>query len=1085
MMASAAYYLARTDVVACDSWRGNTTCVDSKCMCAESGACALNGQCGGLEGEMTCGGTANGARCMFPFEYLGNSYDVCTDVDNDGSPWCMVPGGLRWGNCECMRECEDTPGFVDARNSTCSGWDGFYCPGGRMYGYTANQTEDVLLNCPLTCKVCFPPPPQPGATQELVFTVSGSVSFTIAQADAENFQNDAAVEEALQTAINELAGDLSLGTNIFFFSGEGVEGLTTFCDESDCDDGSVLKLANLLPTQCSASACTANECCTSPPNCDAFVCNSMTHVNKASAPVCIGAECQQPECCDFRATCSSFMCPTATHVMIDNVGHLCASSQCMQAECCLPKGTCASPGPSNGPSNGPSTGPSTGPRAVHWVGCPLSTHVGKAVLPPLCHGAECSTYECCDMKAICNVTTACVADEHIPKDGNAAACAGATCSLDECCDSRDTCELADCVPIENTHVFTASAPLCWGSICTAAECCVFRASCAANACGVGRSLKDSPPLCNGATCLEDECCEMHFVGYKRTAPFTLVQALAGSNSEMAPADAIARCSVLQNTCGGITCNVNVNGVATTPCRLKQVGSTTASTVSLVSFVTVTCESSLCISGTPLLKTDDLPRTCDNDICTSDQCCDPLGSCDDLICPDSHIDNSPALQLCVGKECLMSECCAPKGTCEASDCTAVTHIPKEVLASPYCVDTTCTQNECCVERDYCCENDAFSDSCAGNHARHCGDTHIIKPGVMRRFSISPEGRCARDECTLGECCNPRGVCMESRCDADTHVFSVQIALCAGTQCTVAECCLPRAQCSDNDPCGVTHVLRSADSILGPAVDLCLGGECTIEECCEARDQCSPLACDTGFTLKENFPALCGGAMCTNMECCDICPFEGLWQSTSVFGGDGLQVLASTACGSEAEPNARYEVQIVLMPMVSFCFTMEKGCACKIRLDELTLSQGQMSEGRDAISWDTILNNDLWVSGTTRRLDAKRYYEVKDDGIVVIPHERRLQLQDIRVDYEIRTASAADALAVSGTLRELSTEQIQEAFDQSLLGTSFQISVYQVSEPQTSQLVIDGNSTGLSSGAVMSAKSLIWLPLSAIFSAVFWI
>lgn len=1094
---SAFYYLASTDALDCDSWRGNTTCVDGRCMCAESGVCAVNGQCGGFVGHMTCGGTANGERCQFPFEYLGTQYDDCTDTDNEGTPWCMVAGGLRWGECNCMTEdCEDTPGFIDARNFTCLEWEGFYCPGARMYGYTANQTEDVLAHCPLTCKVCFPPPPQPGANQELVFTVTGFVSFTIDQAVAEDFVNDLAVEEALQTAINGLAGDLAMGVDANVSTGLGVEGLTTFCDASVCDENSVLRIADELPTQCSASACTQNECCTVRPSCTTFRCADASGllVNKESSPACFSAECQQQECCDFRATCLSFgannSCPNATHAMIEDLGHYCQGSQCRVDECCLPRGRCGDPAAmAPAPATPASSGPSTGPAATtmfdqNWAGCPVLTHVAKTDTTQFCEGAECTIYECCDMRAICNVTTACN-DTQVPKDRNGMSCAGSTCNDDECCDDRDTCESADCdtLDLRETHVFD-SVQLCGGKTCTPAECCVVRASCASDACEAGRILKDHiPNRCAGRECLQDECCELVFPDYTRSN-CTLDTDNIPDEGTLDVAVAISRCTELSSTCGGITCSVNSHGIAT-QCSLKVAGSCTSETSTHVSFLPTSCQIAVCDTDTMLLKTHDLPQTCDAGICDASQCCDLRDSCEGFVCPASHISGIVG-QLCVGKDCLLSECCDPKDTCEASDCNTATHIPREILPL-YCENTQCIQNECCVERDECCENDSFNESCAGNHARHCGDTHIIKPGVMRRFSISAEGRCATDECTLGECCNPRGVCRESNCNPATHVFQVQTALCNGTTCAEAECCARRATCTTDNPCGQTHVMRTTDSLSGPPVEKCEGEECTAEECCEPRDQCSPWTCDTGFTLKADHEPLCDFATCTNQECCDICPFMGLWQSTNVFGGDRLEVSASEHCGSEAEPNARFKVQIVGMSMINFCFTMEASCACKIQLDELTLAQGQMSEGQDAISWDTILNNDLWVTAEqSRRLDAKRYYDVKADGIVVIPHERRLQLQDVRMDYSIQTATASDALTVAGILRELTDGQIQQALHDSLEGTGFQIgSVYQVSEPQTAQVVIEGNSTGITSGAVMPVKSLVWVMVSAIFSAVFWI
>merc|ERR1711907_702701 len=124
--------------------------------------------------------------------------------------------------------------------------------------------------------------------------------------------------------------------------------------------------------------------------------------------------------------------------------------------------------------------------------------------------------------------------------------------------------------------------------------------------------------------------------------------------------------------------------------------------------------------------------------------------------------------------------------------------------------------------------------------------------------------------------------------------------------------------------------------------------------------------------------------------------------SVFGGDALVVTDESQCESG------YEVYIASVRAVSFCFIIERApastaeCQCKIKLDTLTIAAGEMSETRDHIAWDTILNNDVWESdaGADRRLDAPRNYEIKDGSIIIHPQERRLQQQDVRMDFEIQ-------------------------------------------------------------------------------------
>ena len=50
--------------------------------------------------------TISEVRCVFPFNYDGQTHQVCTDVDNGGIPWCstQVDGNNNhvdgeWGNC--------------------------------------------------------------------------------------------------------------------------------------------------------------------------------------------------------------------------------------------------------------------------------------------------------------------------------------------------------------------------------------------------------------------------------------------------------------------------------------------------------------------------------------------------------------------------------------------------------------------------------------------------------------------------------------------------------------------------------------------------------------------------------------------------------------------------------------------------------------------------------------------------------------------------------------------------------------------------------------------------------------------------
>ena len=58
-------------------------------------------------GTTTIGGAApDGSLCTFPFHYNGETFNECTDRDNNGTLWCNViaqDGTLSWGNCDVGR----------------------------------------------------------------------------------------------------------------------------------------------------------------------------------------------------------------------------------------------------------------------------------------------------------------------------------------------------------------------------------------------------------------------------------------------------------------------------------------------------------------------------------------------------------------------------------------------------------------------------------------------------------------------------------------------------------------------------------------------------------------------------------------------------------------------------------------------------------------------------------------------------------------------------------------------------------------------------------------------------------------------
>lgn len=60
--------------------------------------------CSILSAMSTIGGNSEGAPCMFPFIFLGKSYDACTTSGrNDGKMWCSTTKSFdedrKWGFC--------------------------------------------------------------------------------------------------------------------------------------------------------------------------------------------------------------------------------------------------------------------------------------------------------------------------------------------------------------------------------------------------------------------------------------------------------------------------------------------------------------------------------------------------------------------------------------------------------------------------------------------------------------------------------------------------------------------------------------------------------------------------------------------------------------------------------------------------------------------------------------------------------------------------------------------------------------------------------------------------------------------------
>merc|ERR550534_1743085 len=121
--------------------------------------------------------------CVFPFIYLGKTYEGCTTVDYNNKLWCATTSNYdqdkEWGNCEnaCTDENRFCPGWAyvgECRKNpdymllyckksckTCAGGrpsactdQNQHCPGWASRGECEKNPNYMLVNCQKSCKIC-------------------------------------------------------------------------------------------------------------------------------------------------------------------------------------------------------------------------------------------------------------------------------------------------------------------------------------------------------------------------------------------------------------------------------------------------------------------------------------------------------------------------------------------------------------------------------------------------------------------------------------------------------------------------------------------------------------------------------------------------------------------------------------------------------------------------------------------------------------------------------------------------------------------------------------------------------------------
>lgn len=242
--------------------------------------------------------------------------------------------------------------------------------------------------------------------------------------------------------------------------------------------------------------------------------------------------------------------------------------------------------------------------------------------------------------------------------------------------------------------------------------------------------------------------------------------------------------------------------------------------------------------------------------------------------------------CTLENCKAEECCDTRQHCFAKrpfitnllgsstsfECNPYSYVPQlpEKILTPYCKfdenDSECTTGECCRAKGHCAGK-YLTNPVEGSNQFHCpSESHLT-----RAPSDIENDYCAGPDCTILECCTPKGHCSTQirtdlapddtsgfspvdgsdmfTCPDETYVgkpwYLITKSYCDFEFCSIEECCIPKGFCSAK---GLSTPTANAREYACPALshvnkhrnqipqDYCDTPDCRVEECCHPRGRC---------------------------------------------------------------------------------------------------------------------------------------------------------------------------------------------------------------------------------------------------------